>query len=74
MSSDSENVLKLLSELMQVVTELSSTLASHTHQSPEISGPTSKPNQSGAIKGYGSVLTELKKRLDPSQNSFKTIY
>ncbi|KJF83552.1 hypothetical protein [Photobacterium angustum] len=63
--SDGENVLKLLSELMQVVTELSGTIASHTHTSPETSAPTSKPIQSGTIKGHGAASTGLKKRLDP---------
>ncbi|HIF9546404.1 TPA: hypothetical protein ACX6S8_002617 [Photobacterium damselae] len=63
--SDGENVLKLLSELMQVVTELSGTLANHTHNSPETGAATSPPNQKDNISGHGKSSTALKERLDP---------
>ncbi|MCD9558245.1 hypothetical protein GRJ22_17865 [Photobacterium carnosum] len=63
--SEKENVLSLLSDLMQVVTELSSTLASHTHNSPETGEPTTKSNQSDSITGHGKASIKLKKRLDP---------
>ncbi|KJG26041.1 hypothetical protein UB37_02120 [Photobacterium iliopiscarium] len=62
--SEKENVLSLLSDLMQVVTELSSTLASHTHNSPETGAPTTQPNQSDGITGHGKASTKLKQRLD----------
>lgn len=64
--SKQENVLILLSELMQVVKELADTLASHTH--PGImpgSASTKAPNQSGTITGHGSDSESLKGRLDP---------
>ncbi|WP_205068301.1 hypothetical protein [Photobacterium kishitanii] len=63
--SEKENVLSLLSDLMQVITELSSTLASHTHNSPETGAPTTQPNQSDGITGHGKASTKLKQRLDP---------
>jgi len=64
--SKNENVLKLLSELMQVVKELADTLASHTH--PGIlpgKASTEAPNQAGAITGHGGDSGALKARLDP---------
>lgn len=64
--SKQENVLILLSELMQVVKELADTLASHTHGGiAPGSGSTSKPNQSSTITGHGSDSGTLKARLDP---------
>ncbi len=63
--SESENVLTLLSELMQVVDDLSGTLASHNHLSPETGVPTSVPLQSGSISTHGSDSAALKARLDP---------
>ncbi|WP_339387631.1 hypothetical protein [Vibrio caribbeanicus] len=63
--SKQENVLILLSELMQVVKELADTLANHTHGGilPG-GGTTQKPNQSQAIVGHGEDSSELKGRLD----------
>jgi hypothetical protein len=64
--SDSENVLKLLSELMATVSALASTCASHTH--PGIaSGPgsTQPPTQAGDFNGKASEADEQKGRLDP---------
>ncbi|KJG09511.1 hypothetical protein C0W96_01000 [Photobacterium kishitanii] len=64
--SEKENVLSLFSDLMQVVTELSSTLASHTHNSPETGAPTSPPIQGDGVTGHGKASTKLKQRLDPT--------
>ncbi|CZF83232.1 hypothetical protein [Grimontia marina] len=69
LGSEGENVLKLLSELMQVVTDLSDTCASHTHPhswtDPGGSGTTSAPDQSADMAGHGEASTTLKGRLDP---------
>ncbi|MGF1688362.1 hypothetical protein L4C36_16990 [Photobacterium japonica] len=63
--SEGENVLRLLSELMQVVSELSSTCAGHTHKSPETGAATSSPNQASNFTGHGKAASKLKGRLDP---------
>ncbi|MEZ9233234.1 hypothetical protein AB4259_19355 [Vibrio amylolyticus] len=63
--SKQENVLIMLSELMQVVKELADTLASHTHSSPETGAKTSEPNQASAITGHGNDSAQIKGRLDP---------
>lgn len=63
--SESENLLKLVSDLMQVVSDLSSACSSHTHKSPETGAPTSLPEQSADIKGPGTQASKLKARLDP---------
>ncbi len=64
--SKQENVLILLSELMQVVKELADTLASHTHGGV-MAGPaaTAAPNQASDISYHGSDSAQLKARLDP---------
>lgn len=64
--SKQENVLILLSELMQVVKELADTLADHTHGGIA-PGPSStgKPTQATVITGHGSDSGALKTRLDP---------
>ncbi|EGR4373581.1 hypothetical protein DDM70_14465 [Vibrio cholerae] len=64
--SKQENVLILLSELMQVVKELADTLASHTHGGV-MAGPaaTAAPNQASGISDHGSDSAQLKARLDP---------
>ncbi|EML0121261.1 hypothetical protein V9N51_001909 [Vibrio cholerae] len=64
--SKQENVLILLSELMQVVKELADTLASHTHGGV-MAGPaaTAAPNQASDISDHGSDSAQLKARLDP---------
>jgi hypothetical protein len=63
--SKEENVLILLSELMQVVKELADTLASHTH-SGVMAGPatTKAPVQASDLTGHGGDSSELKRRLD----------
>ncbi|MGF1719446.1 hypothetical protein L4D20_05280 [Vibrio kyushuensis] len=67
--SKEENVLILLSELMQVVKELADTLASHSHGGV-VAGPdsTKVPNQASAIAGHGTSSAQLKGRLDPIAN------
>ncbi|EMA3786677.1 hypothetical protein U2U65_001237 [Vibrio cholerae] len=64
--SKQENVLILLSELMQVVKELADTLATHTHGGV-MAGPatTAAPNQASDISDHGSDSAQLKERLDP---------
>ena len=57
--SDSENVLKLLSELMATVNALATTCASHTH------GSSQAPNQAGDFSGQASQADGQKGRLDP---------
>jgi uncharacterized protein involved in type VI secretion and phage assembly len=57
--SDSENVLKLLSELMATVSALASTCASHTHAN----GAT--PDQASNFSGQSSQANAQKGRLDP---------
>ncbi|ENM5761885.1 TPA: hypothetical protein R0673_002930 [Vibrio cholerae] len=66
LGSKQENVLILLSELMQVVKELADTLASHTHGGV-MAGPaaTAAPNQASDISDHGSDSAQLKARLDP---------
>ncbi|MDV2381255.1 hypothetical protein Q5N63_03965 [Vibrio cholerae] len=64
--SKQENVLVLLSELMQVIKELADTLANHTHGGV-MAGPaaTAAPNQASDISDHGSDSAQLKARLDP---------
>jgi uncharacterized protein involved in type VI secretion and phage assembly len=57
--SDSENVLKLLSELMATVSALATTCASHTHANG------APPDQAGDFSGKASEADEQKGRLDP---------
>ncbi|ELN6892169.1 hypothetical protein ACVTD8_16730 [Vibrio cholerae] len=64
--SKQENVLILLSELMQVVKELADTLATHTHGGV-MAGPaaTAAPNQASDISDHGTDSAQLKARLEP---------
>jgi hypothetical protein len=57
--SDSENVLKLLSELMATVSALASSCASHTHANG------APPDQAGDFNGQSSDADDQKGRLDP---------
>lgn len=59
LGSDSENVLKLLSELMATVNALATTCASHTHGT----GPA--PNEAGDFNSQASQANAQKGRLDP---------
>ncbi|MCS6115229.1 hypothetical protein [Shewanella baltica] len=57
--SDSENVLKLLSELMATVNALATTCASHKH------GSSPAPNEAGDFSSQASQANSQKGRLDP---------
>lgn len=59
LGSDSENVLKLLSELMATVNALATTCASHTH------GSSPAPNEAGDFSSQASQANSQKGRLDP---------
>jgi len=61
--SQDENVLQLLSELMQLTIDLANLLASHTHTG-DSGGATSQPIQSSSISGNGSSVGAVKVRLD----------
>ncbi|MCK6263842.1 hypothetical protein KP803_11235 [Vibrio sp. ZSDE26] len=63
--SKEENVLILLSELMQVVKELADTLATHTH-SGVVAGPatTKGPVQASVITEHGVDSGDFKIRVD----------
>ena len=63
LGSQNENVLGLLSELMQKVVDLDATLAGHTHTG-DSGGTTSAPNQAGAISSNSSAVGAIKTRLD----------
>lgn len=63
--NESENVLRLLSDLMQTVNELATTCASHTHTSTQAGTPTSGAIESADFKQHGSSASGLKGRLDP---------
>lgn len=63
--SQTENVLGILSELMQQVINLCNTLSSHTHSGVQTGGGnTGAPVQSGTISGFGSNTSGIKGRLD----------
>ena len=72
--SKQENVLILLSELMQVVKELADTAAGHTHRSPETGASTSEPHQASHFTGHGEDSDALKQRLDPITKRDKLNY
>lgn len=64
--SESENVLKLLSELMATVRALANTCATHTHKGVATgTGKTEAPEQAGEFSGQASEAEEQKGRLDP---------
>lgn len=63
--SKEENVLILLSELMQVVKELADTLAAHTHSGVAPGSATTKaPVQASVITGHGGDSSMLNNRID----------
>ncbi|WP_135443868.1 hypothetical protein [Vibrio tasmaniensis] len=71
--SKEENVLILLSELMQVVKELADTLATHTHSGVASGSSTTQPPvQASVITGHGSNSSNLKERLDPVTQPIQT--
>ncbi|MCU8073875.1 hypothetical protein [Shewanella sp. SM29] len=59
LGSDSENVLKLLSELMATVNALATTCASHKH------GSSPAPNEASDFSSQASQANNQKGRLDP---------
>lgn len=59
LGSESVNVLQILSNLIQLVSDLASTCASHNH------GTTPPPNQAAAFTAHGTEATSLKSTLDP---------
>ncbi|WP_456297319.1 hypothetical protein M1D72_14185 [Vibrio sp. AK197] len=70
LGSKEENVLVLLSELMQVVKELADTLATHTHSGVAPGNAmTQPPAQASAMTNHGTQSSELKTRLDPISQS-----
>jgi len=63
--SNNENVLKQLSELMQLVINLCTILESHTHSGVQPGGgTTAAPDQAGDIGGVGRSTGGVKSRLD----------
>jgi hypothetical protein len=65
--SQSENVLKILSELIQVVSDIAATAKDHTHEYTDNGAPlkTKKPDQSGDFGSEKSGADGLTGRLDP---------
>ncbi len=67
LGSEGENVLKILSDLIQVVANIANTASSHTHPYTDNGNPmnTQAPNQSGTFSGQKSSADSIKSRLDP---------
>lgn len=67
LGSEGENVLTILSELIQVVAEIANTAKDHTHKYTDNGSTltTQKPDQSGAFGGQKGDADSLKSRLDP---------
>lgn len=67
LGSEAENVLKILSELIQVVADIANTAKDHIHEYTDNGNPlkTKKPDQSGDFGGEKSAADGLKGRLDP---------
>lgn len=67
LGSESENVLQILSELIQVVADIANTAKDHTHEYTDNGTPliTKKPQQSGDFGGENGAADALKGRLDP---------
>lgn len=67
LGSEAENVLKILSDLIQVVADIANTASSHTHPYTDDGAPknTSPPNQSGNFSGQKGSADSIKNRLDP---------
>lgn len=65
LGSQDENVLRILSELMQLHIDLCSALASHTHSGVQTgTGDTAVPVQASTISGNGNSTGGVKGRLD----------
>ena len=67
LGGEGENVLQILSELIQVVADIANTAKDRTHQYTDNRAPlkTKKPDQSGDFGGEKGVADSLKGRLDP---------
>jgi hypothetical protein len=67
LGSEGENVLKILSDLIQVVADIANTASSHTHQYTDNGTPlnTQQPNQAGTFSGQKGSADAIKGRLDP---------
>lgn len=67
LGSEGENVLKILSDLIQVVANIANTASSHTHPYTDNGNPmnTQAPNQSGTFSGQKGNADSIKGRLDP---------
>lgn len=67
LGSESENVLQILSELIQVVSDIANTAKDHTHKytGNGATMTTQKPDQSGDFGGEKGAADSLKGRLDP---------
>jgi hypothetical protein len=71
LGSESENVLIILSDLIQVVSNIANTASSHTHQYTDNGSPltTQPPIQAGTFSGQKSSADSIKSRLDPITES-----
>lgn len=67
LGSESENVLQILSELIQVVADIANTAKDHTHEYTDNGSPlkTKKPDQSGDFEGKKGDADGLHGRLEP---------
>lgn len=67
LGSEGENVLQILSELIQVVADIANTASSHTHQYTDNGSPliTQPPIQAGTFSGQKGSADAIKSRLDP---------
>lgn len=67
LGSEAENVLKILSELIQVVANIANTASSHTHQYTDNGTTliTQPPIQAGTFSGQKGSADAIKGRLDP---------
>lgn len=67
MGSVGENILQILSELIQVVADIANTAKDHAHEYTDNGSPlkTKKPDQSGDFGVEKGAADSLKGRLDP---------
>lgn len=67
LGSEGENVLQILSDLIQVVANIANTASSHTHPYTDNGNPmnTQAPNQGSTFSGQKSSADNIKNRLDP---------
>lgn len=67
LGSEGENVLQILSELIQVVSDIAQTAATHKHEYTDNGNPkvTKVPQQAGDFNGEKDSADQLKWRIDP---------